>query len=330
MPEHTDFDGSGFERFLQRAVSEPPRHGFCGRNFLLDEGPSASRWLSYQPAMSDHASFDLWETEHNAYLLQHVQLARRGGGLGQLDAGDALTCPATFRDIPDDSPFLASDDRSHLLRVERLSFIARSAGEDEGLVRELCQRQLGLPKGQVVTELTDLLDAWAEQLDEWPTFGGYWDNLSDLFGRTPAEDPADWANRLRDRLGLVHLQPDPPDRPLEIVVFKYPISRVRKLRNNRRPLVPPTVLDGRLNPAFCPAPRGERYGRAVSLEDADPPALVCEVVHPVPQFRAADVYRVGQITQTVSDELLTAARARHMLHLRQLPGRSEYAVDIDG
>ena len=115
------------------------------------------------------------------------------------------------------------------------------------------------------------------QRDLRPAFAGFYLDLQDILSSTNA----DWADDLRDALGLYHFNPLPPVRELTVLVFQYPIRSVPHFLSDTkaRPLVPPTVLDSRPNPAFCPVPAGSLTGHTVHLSQNVPP-LMREVLHP--------------------------------------------------
>lgn len=110
-------------------------------------------------------------------------------------------------------------------------------------------------------------------------------------------------------------------------MFVYPVSAVPKRKNwKNAPLATPTVLDAQPTPAFCPAPRDEPCGRVVDLSGADrEPAR--EVLHAFRALDVADLFRVGEITGRVPDDL-GPARENHLRRLREI--RPDYALATNG
>ncbi len=316
--------------------------GFVARNFLLDEGILPRRAASYRAvcSRSRQVTKEDWKGLHEIYLADRVHRERPGVSVPTtLDPGDEDACPETFRFIDPASPFLTSDSKLHLVRVETLGFIARGSHQPSlearrAEVRQLAEAVISRPNTENRGRLEDLLRSWVQQIELRPVYAGYLDDLLDLFGDTPAQDAPGWADTLRDRLGLMHFDPASRRRPIEILVFRYPVAAVPKLKRTRtrsdvrRPLVPPTVLDGSHSAAFLPAPRGSLTGHAVDLaaEVAEP---FREVLHPSIAFRARHLWRVGTIEREVDLENLPAARGLHILRMRTICQRPDYAESTD-
>jgi hypothetical protein len=175
------------------------------------------------------------------------------------------------------------------------------------------------------SDVGGILESLAVESQDRPTFAAFAIDLEDVFGDTPAEDPPDWPDRLRDILGLQHYDPVQwGEQP--IAVFQYPIKRLRRAKGRTGNLVGmPTVLDGSFNPAFCPPPRGQEHGFAVDLSGGVEP--VREVVHPTPRYLPEDLIRTGTIR--AAPGVLKDARAFHLTALREKCGRPDYAAATD-
>lgn len=327
-----------FADFLGRVGSSSNRsHAFVARNFLLDEWVVAERASSYEESdcAIDHGSYTLWLGAHNTYLTDKVFLAKLvGAPLVSIDPEDADTCPETFQHIDPSSPFLPTDEHLHLLRLEQIGFIANMSGQSPERVRDVAQRVVdsGWERNSDYEKLSDILAEWMAQSDARPVFAGYWQDLADCFGEPPERDASDWPGKVRDRLGLMHLKPDSRSgNPIPVIALRYPVTDIPGLRGQRevRPLVPPTVLDGRHSAAFCPAPREAGVGHTVDLGENSPPTCR-EVLHPPVNFQPEHVWRVGEIRDSVSDEQLVKAREWHIICIRDLTGREEYASGTDG
>ena len=327
--------GEEWVRFLSHLGADPRgEHAFEARNFLLDEGIVPARVDVYAGAgaMRGHASVEDWHGAHSTYLTEHVFRQPAGDGLpSSLDPADEISCPETFRFIDPGALFLPTDSRLHLIRVERLRFIADFAGIDSAELRRIAEGALQRDSDSI-RDLNDLLGAWERSIEARPVFAGFWDDLSEHFGETPADDPPGWEDALRDSLGLVHYDPGARRNEIEVLVFKYPVSVVPKLKSlerDRRPLVPPTVLDNSPSPAFLPAPRGSLLGHVIDLS-AQSKSLRREVLHPAVPFEAKHLWRVGTIRQPIDPALLPMARGLHLLMVREASGRKDYALGTDG
>lgn len=322
---------SGFLGRLSREVAG--EHAFVARNFLLDEGVTPQRVASYGNCMFDHGTVGAWQLAHGAYLAERVfrQSSTPGGLPLEVDPADDYSCPETFRYIDSESPFLVSDGRVHLIRLETLDFIARRAKVEIDRVRQLAEAVLSSKESEARDELDDVLARWAKDVEIRPVFTAFLEDVRDLFGARPEDDPPGWVDALRDRLGLCHHDPGEAGGPIEVLVFRYPVASVPALKHRRglRPLVPPTVLDGNHSRAFCPAPRGGLTGHVVDLagKTVRPHR---EVLHPTVAYGAEHVWRVGTIRKPVDFERLPDAREWHLRRVREISGRADYAETTDG
>jgi hypothetical protein len=279
--------------------------------------------------------------KHQAYLRSQVFLPGHGDGPPRaVDPRDHVACPETFRQGISGSPFAAADRRLDLIRVEELRFVARFGGATAERLRELARKRMaGHLGGGEQTELEDILGAWAFGIEVRPVFAAFWEDVRDLFGARAAADPPDWADALRDRLGLAHLDPgwrkapgDAARGSIEVLVFRYPVAVIPRLLGRRgvRPLVAPTVLDGAHSPAFCPAPPGDPgTGHTVDL-GARSELPRREILHPTVAFQATHVWRIGTIRRAIPHDILPVARGMHLVQIREANDRPDYATGTDG
>lgn len=314
------------------------RGAFVARNAILDEGVLESRRNSYDSVIEPRhfGTIDAWEQRHNLYLQEAVFLdSDEDGPPEHLRLEEEFDVPETFRDIDPDSPFLKTDPETMLIRLEELQFLADSLGEDAESVRSVLEAHMPWSKKDPATvqQVDAWLSEWHRQLDQRPVYTMFWEDVSDLFSSEDPEDDADgWADTLRDRMGLLHFDPGARGRDLEVVVFRYPLKHVPRILGTggkRRPLVTPTVLDGRLSEAFCPAPRGSTTGHVVNL-DPEAGHLRREVLHPRPRYRHFHLWRLGRLTRAVVPGKLPQSRAFHLLHCRNEHDRGDYAAGTDG
>jgi len=325
--------------FLSRlGADKSAPSAFAARNFLLDEGITEQRFESYRRsgAVGDHGTLDEWQSRHSKYLTSEVfRPGRPSGPPTSIDPKDPDECPETFRyDAALSSPFASADPSLDLLRVDELRFIARFADPGSiGRLRYLAgQKVRGALSADELAELDDALHAWASWIELRPVFAGFWEDFKDLFGADPSGDKPDWADAIRDRLGLAHLDPAARGKHIDILLFRYPLRNVPKLRAHRdvRPLVPPSVLDGSFSDAFCPAPGGASTGHTIDLSATVPIEGRREVLHPAVMFKANSIFRVGAVTRGVAKDVLPVARAFHLDQVRAAARRSDYALGTDG
>lgn len=327
-------NNNAMTEFLKGLSGETsPTKAFIARNFLLDEGVSSNRYDSYDGNTAAYKNFGDWRVTHDKYLNNRV--FRPGSTTGspkKLDTTDMDLCPETFQEIDSGSPFLHTDTNLHLLRVEEINFIARRSGELAENIKQLGQKVIANgPKADSdeYKDLADIFENWSLNIELRPVFAGFWEDFNDL----PEGQENNWANLLRDRLGLLHLDPIMRNGPINVFIFKYPVSDVPKLQNQSdaagtRPLVPPTVLDGKFSAAFCPAPKGETTGYTIDLTGDSPP-LRQEVLHPSICFSPSHLWRVGSIDKEIKKGILSEARGMHLLAVREHTHRNDYAAQTD-
>jgi hypothetical protein len=330
---HVDWD-----RFLCRLGGDgaTPQGAFVARNFILDEGVWPERADSYlaQRAVADHGDFQSWKERHGAYLKERV---RRVHWEEPLDPHDEDVCPETFRFPDRHTPFDSTDRHLHLIRVERVDTIADLARLNTPAILSMAAEVLAnAASSETRAAFEGVLEKWFAAKDSRPIYCGFFAELADdVF----ADGRPDWADALRDCLGLAHLDPGELGKPIDILVFKYPVNQVARLAGaatHTRPLVPPTVLDGDFSAAFCPPPRGALTGHVVNLDWAAQEerrlrnaALRREVLHPKTRLQAKHLFRTGRIEKPVDFENLPLARAAHLGQVRTASGRADYAMGTD-
>ena len=171
-----------------------------------------------------------------------------------------------------------------------------------------------------------MLAQWARNAEIRPTFAALYEDVETILGGSSG-----WEDRLRDALGLAHCDPGQRGPVIEILVFRYPVSvvpRLRGLDDAHRPLAVPTVLENRFSAAFCPAPQGNASGYVVDLSGSATPVRR-EVVHPPVAFRAEHLSKLGTVRAAVDSVLLGTARGLHLVAVREIAGLAEYASDTD-
>jgi hypothetical protein len=142
----------------------------------------------------------------------------------------------------------------------------------------------------------------------------------------------EWANRLRDALGLGHIRPS-AGRPTPVVLMQYSLERVFTSYIGKPAwAATPTVLDEvpTAGPSTCffPAPiatstNGFRF--TIDL-DAAGGSFISELLHARIAYTLDDIRAIGEITTEVTTAQVKAARGRHrdmlgtdLKHLPDLP-----------
>ena len=208
--------------------------------------------------------------------------------------------------------------------MEEVRSFARAVGRGDDVVQRAADEWLKRPAADV--EWHDLLAERNRKVQIRPTFAALYEDMEDLL------DQLDWENRLRDAMGLLHM--DPAERggaPIRILVFRYPINAVPKLTSmsaNRRPLGAPTVLDMTFSAAFCPAPAGTDSGFVIDLT-GEAPGTRREVIHPTAPYNASHLWRTGSISSAVKRGDVPVARGLHINAIRMASARPDFADKTD-
>jgi hypothetical protein len=243
-----------------------------------------------------------------------------------IDTGRLDVCPETFSFPEAIRRYGGSYKDLGLIRMVKAETIATMLdvpGSDPTAFIELCQAFLDdRSNASLRSELDDSLAVVSDKLDLRPVFAAFFEDVKDDLASS------DWADRLRDRMGLTHFNPMPA-APVPVVLLSYKVKDVPPFSDGRdeRPLAVPSVLDSRFFPAFCPAPGAEEQGQLVDLAASfDEP--VHEVLHGWIRLRAEHVHRVGQVESAVPDDL-AKARGTHFHYLQQSCGPADYGRETD-
>lgn len=233
----------------------------------------------------------------------------------------------TFRDPAVFQRFGQANAKLWLLRVEQTRHLACMAGLPEvELVRLAAAISKGAQEGSDEWgKMQTALERWQKLLDARPVYAGFFEYFAGFLGAAPAQDKPDWADELRDLLGLYSFAPG-----TSIVVFRYLVEEIPKPkgRPDMRSLTAPTVLDQEHCEAFCPAPSNTDFGHTVDLQGRGRATPAGEILHPWIQFMTRHVFRVGTIRRPLPTNL-DDARGTHLLAVRDLAKRPDYAAKTD-
>lgn len=338
-----------FDAFLAKAKDNPglaPKRAgdsrntrFIPRNFLIEERIDATRASAYATAFpsalaADPAeAFEQWNEVHNIYVLERIFVRPPAGhDHHSVDTNNPTTCPETFRSSLALAFFQGTDLDTHFIRLMPVSDIAWLAREREDRILALGEQFLQdpSPRNPARDELAYIFDEafLGPNCDHRPVFAAFYEDfLEDL------DDPTDpsWPNRVRDRLGLFHLNQWTRPFPRPVFLFRYSARELPRRRGevDRRPIALPAVLDHRLSEAFCPAPRELNRGQLLNLQENSTSEPAREIVHLFMPFEPKHLFRVGMITSP-APEYLGSARRDHLLWLRLRSDRDDYGAETDG
>ena len=230
--------------------------------------------------------------------------------------------------------FEDADLDTHLVRMVAVTDLAWLSGRTPGDIAAHGRRCVGDPNGG--SGARGELDAVLEEAflgprcDHRPVFAAFYEDLmEELADRAGAT----WANQVRDRLGLYHLNSWGGTFPIPVFLFRYPLRDVPREKGvtgaSRRPLVVPTVLDHRFSEAFCPSPQVMVACQLVDIGPVPAKQPAREVLHPFMPMKAQHLYRVGEVNRPVPSDL-GPARREHLEWLRLLSGDATHATGTDG
>jgi hypothetical protein len=336
-----------FDAFLSKAKDDKtlamasgrglPNTRFIPRNFLNEERLDSARIRSYSDALttSGPMSFSEWSTRHNRYLLKNIFCSPGAGhDFRFVSRDDPKVCPETFRARLATTSLNKTDFDTFLIRIVPVADIEFLSGERGKDIFSLGEKWAADPTAgnPAAAELSRIFaNAYiSRHCKHRPAFAAFYEDFLDEL-RDPAN--TDWPNRLRDRLGLYHLnQWLAGGLPLPVFLFRYRVKEIPRHPGeaDRRPIAIPVVIDSKLFEAFCPAPLELDRGRMLNLEHGADKEPARELLHLFMRMQVEHLFRVGYVTKPVPEDL-SSARRDHLLWLELLSGRDGYgsATDAD-
>ena len=316
-----------FFAFLQGAAAGTAvDHAAAAENYILDERVPDARendFLGLNGFASAAHDKDAWFKHHVDYTKDRVALPAVSG---------------TFTDINKPNWLGFSPDWD-VIRIETLYGLgnrAKKSGSDvdeveandliQGLLRA---RGTGIAFAPFKeARLTKWLGKVNSGSDRRPAFVAPFAEVEDILKQP------DWANRLRDALGLGHIKPW-AGNPMTVVLMQYNLIRVHDAHIGRPAwAASPTVLDdvpGQMpNPCFLPAPKTastDGYGFTVDLAVTGA-TWRREFLHGHIAYTLDDIRRIGEVTTDVPPARIAEARKEHrnflasdLVHFADLPAR---------
>lgn len=280
-------------------------------NYILEERLTAQREDDFLRlsgfADAAPAAPPDWFAQHVNYT--KFRVARRGLPRGTL---------ATTFTAENDKAWLSVQPAEDVVRVETIEGLCERAQWELTAtdVRTLVQRILDARSaGQPIpVDVEARLKKWLRKVndasDSRPAFVAPFAEVEPLLAR------ADWADRLRDALGLGHVRATAAHIP--ILLMQYSLDRVRVAYLGKAPAwaASPTVLDDVArqgpNPHFFPTPDSvsQGYGFTVDLNVADA-SWKREFLHAPIAYELRDIQRIGLVTTDVTETQINDARKAH-------------------
>lgn len=182
-------------------------------NFLLDERPPADGTALYSRRFGTSAVLDLddWQDSHKNFTFEEIRI-------GMSEPGQ----PWTFRPENDVNRLRLIEPRIYLVRVERADWPCSLAGiETEKLRHHIDEYKRGI-RGASEAFLERVASIWNVERDKRPLFATTALEVEDIIN----DGNPDWAERLRDRLGLGHYSPSTASGPIEVILMRYTVQEV--------------------------------------------------------------------------------------------------------
>ncbi len=221
-----------------------------------------------------------------------------------------FTASNSMASLPDLPP-------QRLVRLELLDWPLRLWGGSFNALSEAHSGGSGPEKALVET----FLDLWDKERDNRPGFAAFKDQLlpEDL------GDP-DWANRLRDRLGL-------PYESKPVALMEYDtldvIAQSKGMPGAAYRFCIPSTFDHKPSAQFFPTPRECGFGSPMShgiIQDEK--ALLAEIVHLRLTYSPRHLVKLGQITAPLPGTDFKTMRNNHLMALQLESGRDGFGVDL--
>jgi hypothetical protein len=272
-------------------------------NMWFEERVSPARWQHFEsiaPDMPSPAALAAWQQD---YCATYVQTDN----------------PDTFRD--DLRPArLVPGLLDTYQRIARLERVPATLLNEVGLTFDDLIRAFDQANHAV---LDAFLLRWKVRRDGRPAFATWKDELIDEL-RFP-----DWPDRIRDRLGLAHHNPD-GSGSIPVILMVYDVASVLRSAADhgiRDGIVSPTVLDSPPWPWFFPSPAGLAYGRTMSLS-ADSTQLLAEFLHVGMTYTRGHIARLGEIKRPVGSVDMRGLRNHHLATVRAAAHRPDFGEDM--
>jgi len=225
---------------------------------------------------------------------------------------DSTDTPHTFDPALEPAQLGALDEDQLVLRLERLEHALSNSIFTYDEVLEAHR-----------TGDRALLDRfamdWNDVRDARPAFATFLREVQDEVGKP------NWAELLRDRLGLAHYQP--AGGAIPVALMSYSVGEVLAAAGATVAFTMPTVLDSTLWEHFFPAPKEISFGRAMALSlcDSDD-MLIAEILHSRISYSGAHILKVGEIMNPLPILPVPELRERHLLALQLASGREDFGA----
>jgi len=290
-------------------------------NFMLDERPPQNGVDLYAKRLKSKPITDLdnWIDRHRNFTAEEINL-----GVSE------TAQPWTFRIENDINRLRNIEPSLYLIRVEDANWLCDSIGIS---CADLEANIKAFERGDAKASdfLSSVAKRWNPERDKRPMFATTELEVDDIVN----DNSADWAEQLRDRLGLGHYSPL-AGRPNEIILMRYTVQEVLdSLTGEGYPAIP-TVLDSNMSPYFFPSPIPKHsnpyYGHTVNLaylEDDNGYSMGVELLHPRIDYKPEHFFKMGVIARSFTMPL-ERARRFHLPWLQLHSERDDFGAAFFG
>ncbi len=276
-----------FYNNLKNIATSENESRLIAQNFILEERLQTEREQVYSETIKDkHSKSENWEFAHHNYLHKKIYIQQNKNKL-----------PETFTDTNKINLLNKIDENQYLVRLENINdaISLTDFKEDEAdllnILKKVSEQDKSHTENNKDRTLQDFFDSWNLKRDKRPIFAGFWGEIKDIFKNK--ED--DWANQLRDRLGLGHYDPENGET-IPVLLMRYRVSEVLNDQENNRFSIP-TVLDSGFSEFFFPTSLSSEEGQTLNLSIKTESEYYFnkEILHSFIKYKDAHIYRLGEI-----------------------------------
>ncbi len=276
-----------FYNNLKNIAASEDTSRFIAQNFILEERLQNEREQVYSETIKNkNNKSENWEFAHYNYLHKKIYIQQNNKKL-----------PETFTDTNKINLLNKIDKNQYLVRLESLNdaISLTDFKEEEAALRDILKKvsEQNKPPSQNNGDKTlqDFLDSWNLKRDKRPIFAGFWGEIKDIF----ENKEVDWANQLRDRLGLGHYDPEKGET-IPVLLLRYRVSDVSDDQKNNRFSIP-TVLDSGFSEFFFPTSLSSEEGQTLNLSVKTESKYYFnkEILHSFIEYKDTHIYRIGEI-----------------------------------
>lgn len=293
-------------------------------NVYFDERIGSDRQAGYETSLSDFApTIDDWREAHGEYLAGAVTVDLPETFL--TINGKAALPPAVWSELGSGQVLVRIESLDHMLTHTKLGSLDDLENARALFTGERRDDRVSQDDAKALLEMM-CRSLNTNPYANRPRFAAFAQELeADI-------NAPDWANRLRDRLGLAHFPSKTKSGPWPVALMRYTVKEVAKRATHLRanhPLTVPTVLDDQPYEIFHPAPEEANYGRTLHLGDNhDCAGLASEVLHPRIDYLPHHIWKIGAITTRadLSQERLVEMRKTHIECLQLTTERFDFGT----